>query len=144
PLSSLLVRPIHDIVAGHRALTRGDYGARIRPRSSDELAQLAQDFNTLAKTLEQNRAARQQWIADISHELRTPLAILRGELESLQDGVRPLSRESLDSLHHEVVRLNALVNDLHELSMSDLGALIYEMGNIDVVQVLEHSIDMYQ
>lgn len=27
-------------------------------------------------------------MADISHELRTPLAVLRGELEAIQDGVR--------------------------------------------------------
>jgi len=36
-------------------------------------------------------------MADVSHELRTPLAIVKGELEAIEDGVRPLSRESLAS-----------------------------------------------
>ncbi|MCS5947068.1 hypothetical protein LNP25_29925 [Klebsiella variicola subsp. variicola] len=31
---------------------------------------------------------RRDLMADISHELRTPLAVLRGELEAIQDGVR--------------------------------------------------------
>lgn len=144
PVASVLVRPIRDVVSGTRALTSGDYSSRIQVRGSDELARLSQDFNTLAKTLEQNRAARQQWIADISHELRTPLAILRGELESLQDGIRPLNPESLESLHNEVVRLNSLVNDLHELSMSDLGALIYEKKTVNLLEILEQSIDFHR
>ncbi len=33
---------------------------------------------------------RRDLMADISHELRTPLAVLRGELEAIQDGVRAL------------------------------------------------------
>lgn len=144
PMSSFLVRPIHEIVGGTRALTNGDYSSRLKVRGSDELAQLAQDFNTLARTLDQNRAARQQWIADISHELRTPLAILRAELESVQDGIRPLTQETLNSLHQEVIHLNALVNDLHELSMSDLGALIYEKEELDINSVVEHTIDMHR
>lgn len=31
---------------------------------------------------------RRDFMADISHELRTPLAVLRGELEAIQDGLR--------------------------------------------------------
>ncbi len=34
---------------------------------------------------------RRAYMADISHELRTPLAILRGELEAIQDGVRKMT-----------------------------------------------------
>ena len=90
PASSYMVRPIRDLVKGTRALTAGEYSSKIKIRSSDELAQLSEDFNTLANTLDQNQTARRQWIADISHELRTPLAILRGELEAVQDGIRPL------------------------------------------------------
>ncbi|MDT8397596.1 MAG: ATP-binding protein [Pseudomonadales bacterium] len=144
PVSSLLVRPVRDIVDGTRALTRGDYNSRLAVRSSDEIGQLAEDFNTLAKTLDQNRSARQQWIADISHELRTPLAILQGEIESVQDGIRPLGPETLESFHQEVSHLSTLVNDLHELSMSDLGALVYRKETLDLGKVLEQTIDMHR
>ncbi|MAM71496.1 MAG: hypothetical protein CMP91_10175 [Gammaproteobacteria bacterium] len=144
PASSYLVRPIQDLVRGTRSLTAGDYNSRIKIRGSDELSQLSQDFNTLALTLDQNQTARRQWIADISHELRTPLAILRGELEAAQDGIRPLNPESLNSWHQEVVHLNTLVNDLHELSMSDLGALVYEKERVDLLSVIDQSMEMYQ
>jgi two-component system, OmpR family, sensor histidine kinase BaeS len=144
PLSAYLVRPIHGLVQGTRQLARGDYTSRIPVKGSDELTQLSVDFNSLADTLDQNRQARQQWIADISHELRTPLSILQGELESLQDGIRPMTPETINSLHNEVVHLNALVNDLHELSMSDQGALIYKKEPIDLQSVFEKSRDRTQ
>jgi len=143
PAAILLTRPIREVVTGTRALTKGDYSARIPVRSSDELGQLSADFNTLALTLEENRSARQQWIADISHELRTPLAILQGELESMQDGIRPFTKDSLDSLHYEILHLNTLVKDLHELSLSDLGALIYAKEIIDISEILEQTVDLH-
>lgn len=144
PVSSYLVRPIQDLVSGTRSLISGDYSSRLKIRGSDELSQLSQDFNTLALTLDQNQTARRQWIADISHELRTPLAILRGELEAAQDGIRPLNPDSLDSWHHEVVHLNNLVNDLHELSMSDLGALVYEKEKVNLLSILDQTLEMHQ
>jgi len=142
PLSTFMVRPVRELVDGTRRLANGDYTSRIPVRGSDELTQLSADFNSLADTLDQNRLARQQWIADISHELRTPLSILQGELESLQDGIRPMNPDTINSLHHEVVHLNALVNDLHELSMSDQGALIYEKKEINLTEIFEISRDM--
>ena len=62
----------------------------------------------------------------------------------MQDGVRPLNSDTLDSLHTEVIHLNTLVNDLHELSMSDLGALVYEKEQLDIAELLEQSVDMHR
>ncbi len=69
---------------------------------------------------------RRDLMADISHELRTPLAVLRGELEAIQDGVRKFTPDSVTSLQAEVATLTKLVDDLHQLSMSDEGALAYQ------------------
>jgi two-component system sensor histidine kinase BaeS len=143
PAATFLTRPVRHMLDGARALTSGDYSSHIQVRGSDELSQLSEDFNTLAKTLAQNQSARRQWIADISHELRTPLAILRGELEAVQDGIRPLNAETLDSLHQEVVHLNTLVNDLHELSLSDIGALIYKKDPLDLSETLHQCLDKH-
>jgi two-component system sensor histidine kinase BaeS len=143
PTASYLTRPLRDVVAGTRALSSGQFDLRLPVRGTDEISQLSEDFNTLALTLEQNSKARQQWIADISHELRTPLGILQGELESVQDGIRPLNTDTLESLHSEVVHLNALVNDLHELSMTDMGALVYEKREVDLLDIIEQSFEQH-
>lgn len=115
-----------------RRLTLGDYSVRLSERGHDELSRLSADFNQLAETLEANRRARQRWVADIAHELRTPLAVLHGEIEAMQDGVRPLSNESLGSLQQEVGQLGHLVEDLRLLAQSDAGALDMHLVPVDL------------
>jgi two-component system sensor histidine kinase BaeS len=62
-------------------------------------------------------------MAELSHEMRTPLAVLRGEVEALVDGVRPLTTAAMLSLQDEVARVTRLVEDFHQLALSDLRAL---------------------
>ena len=135
-LAYWLSRRVRALVHSTNALIRGDYTVRLAPRGHDELAQLARDFNTLAATLAAAQEARRAWIADIAHELRTPLAVLRAEIESLQDGVRPLNQDNVASLAHETGRLTRLVEDLHTLSMSDRGALSYHREPVDVADAV--------
>jgi len=139
-LAYWLSRRVSALVSTTNALIRGDYAARVTPHGHDELAQLARDFNTLAATLAAARAARRAWIADIAHELRTPLAVLRAEIESLQDGVRPLNQDNVASLAHETARLTRLVEDLHTLSLSDQGALSYHREPVDLAEVLRDTV----
>ncbi len=86
-------------------LTSGQYEQRLKITQQDELGQLGNDFNTLAKTLQKNQQSQQQWIADISHELRTPVAILKGELEALEDGIRPMDQKAIHSLILRIYQL---------------------------------------
>lgn len=137
PLTTQLLRPIQALTAGTRKLTAGQYQTRIPPASRDELGQLCDDFNSLAFTLEKNEQARKQWVADIAHELRTPLSILQGDIEALLDGVRETGPQTLGALHEEVRHLTRLVNDLYELSMSDIGALDYKLRPLDPLALLQ-------
>lgn len=143
-LSRNLLSPVKQLARSTRALTAGDYSQRMAPASRDELGQLAEDFNALANTLEKTDQARRQWIADISHELRTPLAVLRGEIEAMQDGVQPLCTSGMKSLHMEVMMLNQLVNDLYELTMSDIGALNYRKERVDLLDVVRQTASSFQ
>lgn len=141
PLAYTLVRPLARITAASKALAEGEYRVRVPVQSRDELGRLARDFNELAKTLEKTERNRRQWVADISHELRTPLSVLRGELEALQDGVRPLEYGAIDSLYADVLRLSRLVDDLYQLSMADLGALSYKKSPIDAIGLLRDDLN---
>ncbi|MDK7651778.1 two-component system sensor histidine kinase BaeS [Raoultella ornithinolytica] len=137
PLARGLLAPVKRLVEGTHRLAAGDFTTRVAVSSTDELGRLAQDFNQLASTLERNQQMRRDLMADISHELRTPLAVLRGELEAIQDGVRKFTPDSVTSLQAEVATLTKLVDDLHQLSMSDEGALAYQKTSVDIITLLE-------
>jgi two-component system sensor histidine kinase BaeS len=136
PLSSALTARVRAVAAGARELAAGNYEARVGVSSHDELGRLASDFNDLAAALQRTERGRREWVADISHELRTPLSTMRAEIEALQDGIRPLSAEAVDALHLDVMRLGRLVDDLYDLSRSDLGALSYNKQSLDPCAVL--------
>ncbi len=132
-----MTMPIKHLVSGAQALTSGRFEQRMNINTQDELEQLAENFNILAATLEQNRTLQRQWIADISHELRTPLAILHGEIQAIEDGVRDFNLTSLQSLASEVNRLNLLIDDLYQLSLADSGALRYDKKPLDLTALLQ-------
>ena len=144
PLARRLVRPIKAMAAATHDIASGRYATRIPIASSDELGRLARDFNDMAMTLEKHEKERRHWVADISHELRTPIAVLRGEIEALLDGIRTITPERVRSLYAEVLRLNRLVDDLYQLSLSDIGALMLRRENIDLARVLTESLKTYQ
>lgn len=140
-LAYMLGRPLNRITAAAKALAVGEYGIRLPVDSRDELGQLARDFNEMAAALQQSEQARRRWVEDVSHELRTPLAVLRGELEALQDGIRTLNLAAIDSLFSDVMRLNRLTEDLYLLSLSDQGAMSYRKKHVNPVQILKEDLE---
>ena len=144
PLANRLVRPIRTLAGATHRLASGRYDTRVPVNSSDELGRLGRDFNALALALEKNEEARRRWVADISHELRTPLAVLRGEIEAIQDGIRQPTPEALASLHSEALHLGRLVDDLYQLALSDVGAMTYRKENLDPAQPLAGAVEAFR
>lgn len=142
-LARRILAPVQRLAAATHALTRGHYDSRVPVQGNDELGQLAADFNALAATLEKNETSRREFVADISHELRTPLAVLKGELEALEDGVRPFNAESRASLQAEVATLAKLIDDLYQLSLGDVGALRYDMTTVNLAHLAGASAHTY-
>jgi two-component system, OmpR family, sensor histidine kinase BaeS len=114
-----LVRPISDMMLLAERIAAGDYAQRVETRGPDELVRLADSLNRMAASLERVESLRRDLVANVAHELRTPLSTLQGYLEGLRDGVVPVSRETLVSLHEEVLRLARLVDTLQQLSRFD-------------------------
>ncbi|WP_157264031.1 ATP-binding protein [Azohydromonas aeria] len=143
-VSGALLEPVRRVARATHLLAAGHHEVRVQVPGRDEVGQLARDFNHLAHTLERNEALRREFVADVSHELRTPLAVLRGELEALEDGIRPLNQAAVASLQGEVQRLGELVDDLFELALSDAGALSYRMAPLDLDALLRRAADTHR
>lgn len=144
PLAYHLTKPVRRLSDAAHRLINGDYSTRIHVTSKDELGALSRDFNSLAKTLGKNETQRKQWISDIAHELRTPLTSLQGEIEAVQDGIRQPDQQTFTNLHQGVLRLNRLVEDLYDLSRSDLGVLSFYQEQIDFRSLLADEVTARQ
>nr|WP_229422804.1 ATP-binding protein [Telluria aromaticivorans] len=128
-------QPIGRLAEGAGALAGGRYEVRLPESRSDELGDLARHFNALALQLESAESARRQWVADTSHELRTPLAVLRAQLEALQDGVRSATPETIGAMLRQVLALNKLIDELYALARADVGALDCKPAPLDLWQL---------
>lgn len=142
-LSRHLLAPVKELAAGTRALTFRRFETRVEVRSPDEFGQLATDFNAMVQALERYEQMRRQWIADISHELRTPLAVLRGEIEAMEDGVRAVTPEALESLHSEVLHVSRIVHDLHDISRIESEAAETEKSAVDPLAILDETLKAF-
>lgn len=143
-LARHLLGPVPALQQATARLARGDFSARIDVKGRDELADLAVHVNAMAEELEQNDRKRRRMLSDISHELRTPLTVIRGEIEALQDGIRTAGPEALQSLLAEVLRLNQLVDDLHQLMLVDSGELPCHMASVRIGAVILPVLERYR
>jgi len=141
-LATRLIRPLRKITDATHVLAQGTYSVRVPVDSNDELGRLANDFNALALAMEHNEGARRRWVADISHELRTPLTFLRSQVEAILDGVRQPTTESVKAIHHEIMRFSRLVDDLYQLSLSDVGAQTYRKDEVAVSGIIQQAISI--
>lgn len=111
---------VTDLTAAANELAAGRRDRRAAVSSNDEIGELATSFNQMADAVSREDELRRTFASDVAHELRTPLAILRSQLEAVQDRVAEPDPDVISSLHDETLRLGRLVNDLE--TMADAGA----------------------
>jgi len=144
PLARHLVQPIRQLKSGMHKLTQGNYSQNLDVKRQDEFGQLNRDFNELSQTLDKNETARKRWLANISYELRTPVAILKGEIEAMLDGIRPLNLDNIKSTQEEVEHLQKLIEDLHQLTSADIGAMKYRKQNTNLADLISKESNRYK
>lgn len=140
-------RPLGEAQVAARRIAQGEFDVRLPPpregAGASEIAGLHGDINAMAASLSRLESSRRRWIAELSHELRTPLAVLRGEVEALVDGIRPLDRAALASLQEEVKRLSRLVDDFHLLATSELRTLPCDFQAVAPVALLQTAVERF-
>lgn len=135
-LARRATKPISQLTAAARGLAAGDRSRRAEYARADEFGQLATAFNTMADTVEREDQVRRSFAADVAHELRTPLAILRSQIEAVQDGLVEPGPAVLASLHEETVRLGRLVGDLETMTSADAAGFQLELRPVSLADLV--------
>ncbi|OPJ65887.1 ATP-binding protein [Clostridium chromiireducens] len=99
---------------------------------------LIQDISEKEK-LEQ---MRKDFISNVSHEFRTPLTVIKGNLESIVDGMTKPEHvaDTCITLIKETNRLERMVKDLLNLSKLDSGKLEIDFSELDVNMLINDTI----
>lgn len=143
-LSRHFTSPINQLANCAARLARRDFTTRISVSTGDELQELGDSFNQIARELNGYEARQKQWIQDISHELRTPLTILLGELEAVKDGVLPCDLDTVASLQEEGLQIKRLVDDLHELSRLEQVGFVCVQRPVQINALLNDQVERYR
>jgi two-component system sensor histidine kinase MprB len=94
------------------------FSDRVEVSGTDEVAELATEFNVLLDELESSKQQQVRLVRDAGHELRTPLTALRTNIEVLQrHEVDPPERSAmLAAAQSEVEELAVLVTEIVDLA----------------------------
>lgn len=136
-------KPIHRLLQASIELTQGNYEYQIQEKRNDELGDLAQQINQLAKILHQHEQSHRQWVADTSHELKTPLAVLQAQIEAMQDGIRKACPEHLAAMMRQISCLKKLTQDLADLAQVEAQQLSCYFVESDPWQVVIQEVENF-
>lgn len=143
-LSKTLTMRISELLRAIRIVREGEYSHRAVMRGSDELAQIASEFNSLTGRLQATEEARRRFVSDASHELKTPLASIRLLTDSILQTERidgGTVREFVSDIGEEAERLTRITEKLLRLTRLDDG-VAEERVPVNLAAVVQKVIHM--
>jgi two-component system phosphate regulon sensor histidine kinase PhoR len=146
-VSRRITKPMAQIAQGVEQIRSGDLDAQLVVRSKDEIGLVARAVNELVQKLKSDivqlkklEQVRSQFLGNVSHELRTPIFAVQGYLETLLDGAvddSSVNRSFLEKAQSNLSRLNALLEDLINISQIESGEMKMSLRYFRVNEFLE-------
>ena len=125
-LSRILTAQITDLLSAIRKVREGAYSHRAAVKGSDEIGQIAAEFNSLTDRLQTTENARRRFVSDASHELKTPLAGIRLLTDSILQTDHmdeETTKEFVTDIGREAERLSRITENLLRLTRLDSGVV---------------------
>ena len=141
PVARRVTRRLERLQRGVERLGAGDLSARVDVKGRDEIAQLAESFNSAAGRIEELVDAHKMLLANASHELRTPLARIRMGVELLKDGADPDRKLALET---DIAELDRLIEEILLSSRLDAGADLDSREDVDLLALAAEECARYE
>lgn len=165
-----VARPIRKIQDGSKIIGKGDFDYQIKVKTNDEIEELAENFNEMAKDLKEVQRLREveikskalaeslakerelsemkdTFIKTTAHQLRTPTSAIKLAIEFLNEKRKKFNSEIQEFLDDALSGSKDLANIVNDLvAVSEFGFGKYKLENpklIDIVEVTEDIIDKY-
>jgi signal transduction histidine kinase/CheY-like chemotaxis protein len=127
-----------------------DYQQRLRETLDDladantQLARLHQQAQALRLVAEEERRAKERFVANVSHELRTPLNLIIGFCEMITQSPKAYGRDIPPALLADLTvvlrnsqHLSSLVDDVLDLSQVEAGQMALIKERVALAEVIE-------
>ncbi len=137
-LAWYLSRPLQHLHWALHRMAEGRLDTRVQPlmgNRSDEIVDLAHDFDRMAAQLQQLTESRRVLLHDISHELRSPLTRIQAAIGLLrQDSAQ--TDAMINRIERESERLDVLIEELLTLHRMESGSVEEAHERVDVIELL--------
>ncbi len=154
--SARVTRPIRKLAEGARAVSAGDWDARVNVRAGGEIGQLAAAFNQMTQQLADQRerllqaervAAWREVARRLAHELKNPLFPLQTTVENLRRAREQnpgqfdeVFRESTGILLAEIDNLKTIVRRFSDFAKMPQP----ELGTVNVNEVVRSVVKLFE
>ncbi len=142
-LTRRITRPLTAMQAATHRVAEGDLRTELGSTGTQELDELASDFNLMVRRLAERDGETREFLMRITHDLRTPLTAIRGHAAALSDGVVPDADvpRSLAAIEGEATRLETLVADLLDLARLDTHRFKLDLARVEPADVIDRAFD---
>lgn len=115
-ISSKFSKQTQQLVDEISSLGNGKRNIIFTHSNTSEFDLIASSEEKLQSQLVKEESLRRQWMLDVSHDLRTPVTAVKVQIEAMHDGVLKSTKTRLASLLGELLHIELLVTNLHDLS----------------------------
>ena len=132
-----IAKPIIGITSNAKQLPQGKYTVDPKTNRYKEAADLNNTLVQAANDIQKADKAKRDLISNVSHDLRTPLTMIGGYGEMMIDLPEEKTDENIQVIVDETKRLNALVNDLLDMSRLQDGRIVLHKEVFDISALLK-------
>lgn len=130
-----MVRPLIEMKNIAEVYAKGNFDVDIAISRNDEIGQLAETMQLMAKDLKHMEDSKYQFIDTVSHELRTPMTSILGWCDLME--MRPeLSEKGIQMIKIETQRLGDLVSNLMAFNVMKTTSEL-KLSQFDLIELLE-------
>lgn len=139
-----IARPLHSVNVAAKLLPQGKYEPSQNTNNYLEVQELNSTLSEAAEDIQKADKAKRDLIANVSHDLRTPLTMIKGYGEMMQDLPEEKTDANLQVIIDEAQRLNALVNDLLDLSKLQENKIELQKEIFDLKEMIATEMRKYE
>jgi signal transduction histidine kinase len=147
-VSKALVKPLKKISEGTRLVRQGKLDSLVQVARSDEIGDLARDFNGMVLQLKELDAMKRDFVSGVTHDLGTPLHAIRSAANFLQNGkggaLTDKQGEYLLMISNNTTHLIGFINNLLTVARIEAAKVEPYLEAVDVMTHLNELAALYQ